>query len=67
VTCQILSIVGKQIETICFLFFSGHTYKPKKISFTIRNFKNFDFCERSDLRDGYKIAFQFSGVNSNKF
>jgi hypothetical protein len=46
VACQILSIVGKQIETTFFLFFSGHIYKPKKISFTITKLKNFDFCER---------------------
>jgi hypothetical protein len=44
--CQILDIVGSQIETERIFFLSRHTYKLKEMSFTIRQLKFFDFCEQ---------------------
>jgi len=44
--CQIFNIVGSQIETKRFFFLSMHIYKLKEMSFIIRQFKFFDFCEQ---------------------
>ncbi len=43
--CQILGIVGSQIETKIF-FFSKHTYKSSEMSLTIRKLVKFNFCEQ---------------------
>jgi hypothetical protein len=43
---QSLRIVGSQIEIKMIFFFSRHTYKPKEMLLTIRQFREINFSEQ---------------------
>jgi hypothetical protein len=46
VACQILSILGRQIETKRFFSLTGILTNLKRYRLQSENFKNFDFCEQ---------------------
>jgi hypothetical protein len=44
-TYQILWIIRSQMETERIFYFTKHASKPKEMLFTIKQFREIDFCE----------------------